>query len=47
MDPTSAVEPRRRRSRRRRRRNKDLLVLQQTDIFDMKAERVETESNEA
>ena len=42
---TSALEPGRR--RRRRRRNEDLPILQQTGIFDVKAERVETESNEA
>ena len=45
MGPKSALEPRRR--RRRRKRNKDLHILQQTGIFDVKAERVETESNEA
>ena len=44
MGPTPVLEPRR---RRRRRRDEDLPVLQQTGIFDMKAERVETESNEA
>ena len=33
--------------RRRRRRGEDVLVLQKTGIFDVKAERVETESNEA
>ena len=45
----SALEPRRQRWQRRRRRRKrddDLPVLQQTGIFDVKAERVETESNE-
>ena len=36
-----------RKVRRRRRRDEDLPVLQQTGIFNMKAERVETESNEA
>ena len=40
----SALEPRR---QRRRRRYEDLPVLQKTGIFNMKAERVETESNEA
>ena len=42
MGPTPVLEP-----RRRRRRDEDLPVLQQTGIFDMKSERVETESNEA
>ena len=59
MGPTSALEhkrwrrrrrrsrQRRRRRRRRRRCDKDLPVLQQTGVFDVKAERVETKSNEA
>ena len=42
MGPTSALEP-----RRRRRRNENIPTLQQTGIFDAKAERVETEINEA
>ena len=49
MVPTSALEPRRRRRRswrRRRRRDEDLPVLQQTGIFNVKAERVETKINE-
>ena len=33
--------------RSRRRRKKDIPVLQQTGIFDVKAERVDTKSNEA
>ena len=42
------MEPRRRqRRRRRRRRNEDIPVLQQTGIFDVKAERVKTKSNKA
>ena len=41
----SALEPRRR--QRRRRRDEDLPILHQTRIFDVKAEKVETESNEA
>ena len=45
MGPTSALKPRR--WRRQRRRDKVLPVLQQTGIFDVKAERFETESNEA
>ena len=45
MGPTSALKPRR--WRRQRRRDKDLSILQQTGIFDAKAERVDTESNEA
>ena len=47
MVPTSDLEPRRHRSRRRRRHDKDITVFLQTEIFDMKAERVETKSNEA
>ena len=47
MFPTSDLEPRRHRSRRRRRHDKDITVFLQTEIFDMKAERVETKSNEA
>ena len=39
------LEPRR--QRRKRRRDEDLPILQQAGIFDMKAERVETESNKA
>ena len=49
MGLTSALEPRRRRRRRRRRRGRrdeGLPVIQQTVIFDVKAERIETGSNE-
>ena len=41
MGLTPALEP-----RRRRRRDGDLPVLHQTRIFDVKAERVDTEINE-
>ena len=47
MGSTSALGPRRRKRRRKRRRDEDIPVLQQTGIFDVKVERVETESNEA
>ena len=47
MGQTPALELRRLRWRRRRRRKEDLPVLQQTGIFNVKAEMVETESNEA
>ena len=43
MGPTSALEPR----RRRRRSDEDLPVLQKMGIFDVKSERVDTESSEA
>ena len=47
MGSTSALGPRRRKRRRKRRRDEDIPVLQQTGIFDVKVERVDTKSNEA